>query len=67
MDLLKMTRKFCRGAIDEFQAAIGTVNIESGFFKERAVVLRGECAMPRGYGLTMNEGSSSALLFCCDR
>jgi hypothetical protein len=32
-----MTRKFCRSAIDESQAAIGTVNTESGFFKERAV------------------------------
>jgi hypothetical protein len=33
MDLLKMTRKFGRNAIDAFQAAIETVNTESEFFK----------------------------------
>jgi hypothetical protein len=43
MDLLKMTRKFCRGAIDEFQAAIETVNTERRFFKEKAVARSAAC------------------------
>jgi hypothetical protein len=108
-----MTRKFCRGAIDEFQAAIETVNTESGFFKESGSLARFEKShmadrlwhivkikeqydmshrlqasrretiertlrrlrqsaydffqLLAGHGLTMNEGSSSALLFSCDK